>query len=327
TIDEVVAKSVVTMFNGTSQSDSHDLLLSDQLGQALARIVEMPRADTVYQWLSEMFWKASQVSNKDGVIGSAKLAAQLWERLKGAKNSAKSRCDLLNLLYKIRRSEALRHLAAYTKPLDELIITCINAFELAESDSEVRPRALQISAAVRDQARGKANTKSWIPLFHRLEPTRSETSGPPLSCTLETQFVDEGEGGTVTIELRLVPSIFDPPESLQLELGGTPLSPRHRSGQINLLLEEEALLKEKVIPIQAPLITPDSAGGILQLPYRFTGTTIQGNQIDIRGSWTLQSTGKVSEVIPDGLIRAAWPGATGEPVNRSGTDRGFYGRE
>src|SRR5712692_3037717 len=97
--------------------------------------------------------------------------------------------------------------------------------------------------------------------------------------------------------------------------------------QINLLSEEEALLKEKVIPIQAPFITLDSAGGILQLPYRFTGTTIQGSQIDIRGSWTLQSTGKVSEVIPDGLIRAAWPGATGEPVNRSGTDRGFYGRE
>jgi hypothetical protein len=326
-LDDVVARAFVVMCNIAVPPDSHNLPVGEQLGQSLVGIVEMSRSDTIYEWLSELFWKASYVRNKDGVRGSAKLAAQLWECLTGAKNNAKSRCDLLNLLYRIRRTEALRYLAAYTKPLDELIITCINAFELAESDSEVRPRALQISAAVRDQARGTKNTKPWSLLFHRLEQNRSETSGPSLSCTLETQFVDEGEDGTVTIELRLVPSIFDPPESLQLELGGTPLPPGHWPSQINLLSEEEALLKEKVIPIQAPLITSDSAGGILQLPYRFTGTTIQGSQIDIRGSWTLQSTGKVSEVIPDGLIRAAWPGATGEPVNRSGTDRGFYGRE
>ncbi len=48
TLDEVVAKAFVAMFNVTAPSDLHNLPLGEQVGQALAGIVEMPRSDTVY---------------------------------------------------------------------------------------------------------------------------------------------------------------------------------------------------------------------------------------------------------------------------------------
>src|SRR5262249_7062814 len=258
-----------------------------------------------------------------GIIGSAKLATQMWEAFTGAKNVSELRSDLLYILDRIGRTEALRQLARQAKPLDDLVGQCLTAFERSRSDPDVRFRARQISAALQEQAGRGIAIKPWLLLFRRLESIiRTETGEASLSCSLENDLLVEQENGASVIEIRLVPSFIDPPMSLSLELGSPDSSVGGEPITINLL-EEDPLLKERTVQVQLP-IAAAALEKEVRVPYRFSGVTIRKSVIDLRGHWTLYNTGRTFEPIPIDLIRSAWPGASGDPV---GTSRGFHGRE
>ncbi|MDI1484379.1 AAA family ATPase [Polyangium sp. y55x31] len=317
TIDEMVARAVLVA--GAADEEAH---LSESLARVLASIADATSSSPAYQWLSDLMSAAGSFTNAEGVLGSARLALQLWEVLKGYKDVAKPRCDLLYALYRMRQIDTLKYLARTAKPLDDLIVACITAFARAESDPEVRGRTSQIAAAVRDQARGKPNTKPWTLLLARIEPASAE--GGALRCTIDADRAEEETDGTVVIPLRLVPPASDPPEIIELEVGGEQAStPGARPTRI--LLEDEILLKEKILPVPIPRLATRASAEQLEIPYRITGKTINGNKIDVRGSWSVRPA-KAGEFTPirEEELKHAWPGASGAPVTGSGS---FFGRE
>src|SRR5262249_13340134 len=136
---EFVARAVVLACAPLAPESSHGPALGEQLGQVLTRLVDAATTEPALEWLRELFWMASGV----GAEASGRLANHLWEVQRGS-DTHESRACLLRLLFRLRRGEALRHLAGHAEPMDDLIRVCLNAFEQAEEDSLVRPQAREI---------------------------------------------------------------------------------------------------------------------------------------------------------------------------------------
>ena len=69
-----------------------------------------------------------------------------------------------------------------------------------------------------------------------------------------------------------MPSLADRPATLVLEIGVESAAAASRT---NLLGDDEALLKEKVVDIRLPPALVAVAGDVVRLPYRLTGQTIR----------------------------------------------------
>lgn len=74
------------------------------------------------------------------------------------------------------QSDALRYLVDKTTvdKVRPVIRACLDAFIAAETQPDARPVALQLSAALRTQATGVANTLPWVLLFHSVQGVRDE---------------------------------------------------------------------------------------------------------------------------------------------------------
>jgi hypothetical protein len=294
---------------------------SESLAEALAGLLERPQADPAYAWAADLFHKASWL----GGDGSARLADQLWEGLRG-KDNDEARADLLRLLFRMRRYEALRHLTYHAEPIDDLIRLCLGAFAQAEEDSSVRPQAREVLLNLREQAFGKRNTRPWISLFQSLEATRNEEGDLPVQCTLLSDaVVRDAAGGPALVQVLLTPG-SDLPRSLQLQFLTDPAAGA-APPPVRLLGEEEMLLQPRSVEVTVPEAALVVAGPILDVGYRLTGLTLRKKPIDLEGRWRLPNTYRHRASLPDHEIASAWPGASGDPVVSDLPGCGFHGRE
>lgn len=315
---EITARGLIALAGEPTGND-----LRDKLSRVLDELAHGPQGGRAYDWLAELLWKGAQLeTGGTGALLSGRIAEQLWDCLKGgARDSARSRADLLHVLFRLKRLDSLRHLAQLASQVESLVTPCITAFGQAESDPTVRAQALELSATLRENARGP-NYKPWTLIFSRLESTAGpDSSVPVVDVVLDSDLVDEDENGNVLLDVRLCPTQpGDPPESLEIELGGAGTPTRH----VLLDARGDYLLKERVLQLKVPREKLGARGTEVSVPYMLTGSSIRGARIDLRGTWTFESRGKAAFAAPIEVISAAWPGATGDPVTRQG---GFYGRE
>ncbi|WP_437815127.1 ATP-binding protein [Sorangium sp. So ce1078] len=289
----------------------------ERLPDLLAQLADTSPTDRAYRWIADLLATASTIQVREGT-GSSTLAASLWNALTGVKDSARPRSNLLHMLYRTRRFEALRHLAHTARPFDDLISQCVTVFERAEVDPELRLPARQISSALYEQSRGRANTKPWTLLFARIEPSAGEMPGSAVTCSLDAATVGEEPDGIVVLPIRLVPSL-DLPESLRIRIGG------EGAGIEAEISVDEILVKETLILGRIPRAQLGPPGDVLDVPYRATGQTIRGNRIDVRGAWTVRIAESASaQPLHEHDLRLGWPGASGDPVTTAGN---FHGRK
>lgn len=308
----VLTRAIVAMVEPAVTSDPTN---AEVLTRALDRLTELEAVEVAYQWLAELLWTSSQIPAANNEPMSIRIGNMLWDLLK-AQSSAQARSFLLHTLYRMRRTEVLRGLARRARPHDDLIIACLDSYARAESDMEVRPQALQLSAAFRAQAAGKANTKPWLLLFARLDSPRRNEDGHPLRCTLETDLAADMGDGCIELQLRIEPTLTgDPAEQLTLHLQNE--TPRE------LLPPGEFLLQEQLVVTRLPLHSPSGGDNVLQVPYRLTGRTLANRTIDLRGTFTLLCSTSPISLLTDEEIRQAWPGASGDPVLADH----FFGRQ
>jgi len=327
---ELAARAVVLAAGTAAPEQAYGSALGEQLGQVLTRLIDLAPTDPASEWLRELFWMASRLGDQV----SARLAAQLWDTLRG-KDNDESRACLLRLLFRLRRGEALRHLAGHAEPVDDLIKVCLNAFEQAEEDSSVRPQAREILITLREQAFGRRNTRPWINLFQHLESTRGEVGEPPLTCALQSDYLTrEAEDGEAVVQVLLTPSLADPPRSLALHFLTDPASGTLNPPPVMVVTEEEMLLRAKAIEVLIPDPALVVSGEVIDVSYRLLGETILRKPIDLAGRWTFPNTYHNQTLLPAEAIARAWPGASGDPVvsgdcfaGDSLASRGFHGRE
>lgn len=317
-VDVVLPRALVRITLGEEQAPPTDAPYdASRLMVALSKLSEMGPGDEAYDWTGDLLATASSVQARDGTPGAAQLAQKIWGALTGLKDNAAPRRNLLLLLYRLRRFEALRHLAQTARPVDDLIVQCVMVFERAEADPELRVPAMQIYSALCDQARGRQNTKPWTQMFGRIGPSVEEDSGPAISCSLEDAFAGEEIDGTVTLPIRLVPAPSVVVDGVQIHIGAEDVA--------HVETYDDVLVKDAVIYPRVPRACFGSGGEVTAVPYRIVGRTIRGAKIDLRGSWTLQTARvPVAQPIREGELRAGWPGASGEPVTAA---EAFHGRQ
>lgn len=282
--------------------------LTDQLAESLTRAVEMPSTAAVYLHVGEFFRGID--------AATPRVAEQLWMIFKGTPRSERPRAALLRLLFRLRQLPALRHLVEKTAvdKLRSLVRACLDAFFTGETQPEARPVALQLSAALRDQATGVANTLPWILLFHNLEGIRDESDAATVQIELDSDFAFEDAAGALWIELRIKPSLSDPPARLTVRLGDAPPFP----------LFEEPIYTDRIVRVPLPLSTRFSADGESKTPYTIEGTlTATDAKVFEEGVWTINRAERV-EPLEIWKIEMLWPGAKRDPVLRN---HGFFGRE
>jgi hypothetical protein len=157
-------------------------------------------------------------------------------------------------------------------------------------------------------------------LFDSLEPAQ-EHGEPSVFCEPVSEFLAREPDGGATLQVRLAPSLADRPATLILEIGAESAGAASRT---NLLGDDEALLKEKVVDVRLPPALVTVAGDVVRLPYRLTGQTIHRREIKQPGVWEVPFSGQAMEPLREQEILDAWPGADGTPVRHH---RGFHGRE
>lgn len=308
----VVATIVASTLSGLSGG------AGDTLPGALEAVAESNHGAAAYRWLQDLFSAARFVQVRSG-SGSGWLAQLLWDALKGAKKGA-PRADLLQVLFRMRRDEALRELTTTAKPHEDLVRGCLTAFLAAESDPMgMRAQAVQLASALRAQTVGKPGTGPWNLLFQRLSvPPSADHDVAPLAVTPADDFVDRGRVGDVPFEVVLRPSGFDPPERLDVEIGIVP-----NVWRASLLAEGEYLFKERTVVVHIPHAGLERDGDLVRVPYRFTGQTCRGRDLDVRGTWELQARTSVFTPLTEAERREYWPGTGGNPV----TGAFFLGRQ
>ncbi|MDC0721688.1 AAA family ATPase [Nannocystis bainbridge] len=281
----------------------------------IAEVVAARRDDPKYAWSVELMWAAAQVQDRD-VPASARIAETLWELLK-PQNNPNPRADLLHWLYRLRCEEALRQLANQS-PNPSFAVQCIHAFTRAESDPDVRARALQMSAAFREQTARRKNRQPWILLFLRLESTSAQVDVDvaPVEVQALDRVVQDRHGEfdlAVLVEARLS---ADPPEALALRFFDEPV--------IELISGDDDLLTARTIHARLPLPPRIRGGDLLAVPFTITGRTFGGRTFEARGSLDLELAGEATNPVRREEVLGAWPGASGRPVQH---DEGFFGRE
>lgn len=280
-------------------------------------LAELPPDELSCRWFSELLWDAAQhqIAPKPGNL---QLVDDLWELLQG--HDPKFRAALLKVLYRLRQFDAVRHLAHHVRASEDLIATCVTAFERAESDPEVRPTARELVAAFRENRAGQHNTRPWDLLFGYLETPSRTGNAPLVICELTDQDVYPSGVDSIEIQLSLIPGYSaDPPEQLSIELA----TAESHITQQEVVTKNEYLLKQKLVslPLQVPeyLLQKED----LLLNYRLTGETVQNRPIDERGQLTLLIRHGSGTPLQEHELADLWPGASGEPVRATY----FVGRE
>jgi hypothetical protein len=293
--------------------------LGDQLGEALVRLVDIDPSGPAYEWLRDLFWKASRLGNQT----SARLADQLWEALRGRDNE-KPRTCLLRLLFRMRRRDALKHLARHAEQVETLVRYCLRAFEEAEEDSSIRPQAREFLMTLDEQGSGKKNSRPWINLFQHLEALRSEIGEFSVQWALQSEALTrESEDGPAVVQLLLTPSVADPPRILHLNLLAESATGSKPPAPIPLVTEDEIFLRPKLVEVSLPATSLVVAGEIIDVGFRLTGESILSKPIDLSGHWHFSNSYRHLTSLSASEIESAWPGARGEPVE----ERAFHGRE
>ena len=277
--------------------------------------------DDRFEWLARVLSKASRFSTSEGVPASASLALTIWEILTGSKEVAVPRSDLLDVVYRMGRTEALQKLAQTTGPLENLVANCLSAFDTSRSNPEVRPLALQIAMALKEQgAEAKVPLRPWLLFFDRLSRVAGDSTKEPISVEVKGGILDPA--GRAVVEIHLTPTGHDVPYDLAVEIqigsGSSTNSVTRR------VLEEELLLKPKIVSLDIPF-TPSGVATPLDCAYRLIGSTVRNRQIDVRGRVTIAPSQILIPTLTRHEIETAWPGASGDPVNTQ--QHAFHGRE
>jgi len=190
------------------------------------------------QWLSRLFSTASRLQDDSGRQGSSQLAQCMWNCLTGTKSVGRTRGNLLYLLFRWKRLEALEELCkATTGRHANLVCACLQSFEHAEANPQAHPRALQLLSAVEEQLAKEG--LPWKSLFSRLkaELLHAAVSTEPVSITAEfREFIPDGG---LLIDLRIEPSLHDVPNTLTLRLGS-----ENDEAAVVHLFENEPLIDE-----------------------------------------------------------------------------------
>jgi AAA ATPase domain len=277
---------------------------AEVLTTALERLRHLPGSHPTIGHVTQLFSRLGAFAIR-GQSHSVLMASILWDVFKGAQRNAEPRSHLLSLLYRMRQYEAIKRLSAEAKPFDMEIYQCVIAFDRSESAPEVRPRTLQISAAIRERIKGR--NKPWTLLFAQLEAGfATDDPGQPFEARLVSSVVDIADDQRVMLQVQLCPPPQDAPLRLLIEVG---------DAAHPLLQDDEPLLKERTVAfaVDSRLVGPTDVES--RLPYRITGHTIRGNRIDVRGVWT-PITRRVERIerITQSDIQRAWPGAKGDPL-------------
>jgi hypothetical protein len=307
-LDDLPARTVLVL-TGTDRTSAlgEGSQLAARLAESLARAVSLASSDEAFRRIADLMLK-----------GGRRLAGQLWETLRGLKSQAEARGDLLILLYRQHHWDALQRLSEHFRPLDDLVRDCLKASEQAEIDPTIRSRASEIFVALRQQIEGKRNSGPWVRLFYWIERNRSRSEGDAVECELLSEYFSPAADAKYNLQFRLAPSSTDPPRELQVELTAAGCEP-HRL----VLLEDEPLLKERVISLDVPTGFVLQTGSDAEVAYRLTGRTIFQNPIDLRNTWRRPVFRQPAFHLSDAEIRENWPGHSGNPVGRAG----FRGRE
>lgn len=281
--------------------------LSEKIADSLQRAAELPASDPIFLRLGEFL----QVTS----AAAPRLVEELWESLTGLPRVEQPRSALLRLLYRLRLIAAMKHLVEKTKEdkVRPIIRACLDAFATAETQPEARPAALQLSAVLREQAVGVANTLPWIHFFHTIRGARAEAEPIAVEADLDSEFPVEDDDGSLWLDLRIQPSLFDPPARLSIRLGN--------SSAITLF--EEPLFTRRTVRVPLPFALEFAADGECTVPYIISGETVSDVSIDQTGTWTITRAVQM-QPIDEWRIDMLWPGAKRDPVMR---DHGFFGRE
>ncbi len=306
---------------GWLRKEAFERLLDDVLGgESLVERLKTLSGGSLetpgYAWLTTMMSVASRIRTRDAEL-SSQIAELLWNAV--PQPTVKSRTDLLHWLHRMRRDEALRYLAKHA-PQPDFVKQCIRAFERAESAPEVRPAALQMAAAFREQSGRQRNTKPWVMLFLRLEQISQDIEHDALPVKISTidSVVERAGDETFGLDLYIEPVLSaDPPEVLELRLpnGGK---------AVDLIRGEEGLLSPKTITITCALPETAKGGDIIEVPYVASGRTFGGRKIEARDQLSVELAGTKPPPLDNNELLRAWPGASGDPVRHL---QGFFGRE
>jgi hypothetical protein len=293
---------------------SEDETSSQQLAEILGGLFGNPQATSQAQWFQRLLYRSSEVEDAKQSPLLARLSRKIWDQLANTTDTERNsaRAFLIARLFGGGHREELMTLAE-TSPAADLIKVCIQAFAAAEADPASRAAALQQSAVFRDRSRGKSNVQPWLIFMHTLEAAKFEANKESLQIELVSPFPTQLDGIGWCLEVLVRPSLFNPPKHLSMRINQEP----------PVQLFAEPIFSERTIqlPISEKLVSETSAPA--QVSYSFPGETLTGESFDLKGSWEIQPSQR-SAALPEHLITAAWPGASGHPVS---VNHGFYGRE
>ena len=287
-------------------TSSEEGSFAQQLAGALERAADLQGSDPTFLQLGE-FVRATNAAPRLGEV--------LWSTFTGLPRVEQPRAALLRLLFRMHESDALRHLVekSTVDKVRPVISACLDAFIIAETQPEARPVALQLSAALRTQAAGVANTLPWVLLFHSVQGIRDESESGSVQIDLDSDFPWQDADVTLKIDVRVKPSLFDPPKRLNIRLGNT----------VPITLCEEPLFTERVVSIPLPANLEFGPDGESRVTFTVQGVTVLGANISQANAWTIVRAER-AQPIEMWQIETLWPGAKRDPVLRN---HGFFGRE
>jgi hypothetical protein len=280
----------------------------ERMANALRLSVETPANDPVFLQVADFFRQLGPVAPR--------FAEQIWMIFTGMPRNEQPRAALLRILFRLREVVALRHLVTATAvdKVRPLIRACLDAFAKAETQPEARPAAFQLAASVRDQATGIANTLPWVLLFHNLEGIRDESEKAFVEIELDSEFAFEDPSGALCIEVRIKPSLSDPPARLSLRL----------NNESAVKLFDEPIYADTIARVTLPKNAEFSADGEANINYAIEATlTATDSRFEDEGTWTIVR-GDTVQPLAEWHIETLWPGAKRDPVLRN---NGFFGRE
>lgn len=287
-------------------SSPHEGSYCQQLAGSLQRTVNLAGSDSSFLQLAD-FIRATDAAPR--------LAEVVWGTFTGLPRVEQPRSALLRLLFRMRESDALRYLVDKTTvdKVRPVIRACLDAFIAAETQPDARPVALQLSAALRTQATGVANTLPWVLLFHSVQGVRDESEPGSVTISLDSDFPWQDADGALGLDVRVKPSLFDPPARLSIRAGSAAPFP----------LCEEPLFTERVVHVPLPTDLEFGLDGESRLAFTVEGVTVLGATISQASAWAIVRAESTVPIEP-WRIETLWPGARRDPVLRN---QGFFGRE
>jgi hypothetical protein len=300
-------------FSKLTGSDKGEGSAASLLKMALEHLDDLPPTELKMLPVAELFRIGSQLAAGGGTSAAARVARIVWNGLR-LEDNYKSRAGLIHLLFKLGQLKTIEALADTAKPHQQLVVNCIRAFAHAESN----PEALAHGRQLRKALEMIGGLRPWQLVIKDLDRGQLTQDEAPVDCQLDSEFVTQLPGGRRVVELRLSPSLANPPRKLEIRLGGED----SKFGKV--LLVDEPLYTEQVISLVVPPDFQPTEGGVARIPFEITGMTIFEKPIVKRGAWDVKFDDKPAVPIPNEDVIRAWPGASGNPVTRS---RGFHGRE